>query len=333
MPNRVIVTDLLSALPIVCTCVLVGAGISPPCAGAETYPNRPIRLIVPFAPAGGTDIAARAVAVRLTEALGQQVIVDNRPGAGTVIGTDIAAKSAPDGYTLLQGSTSLAINASLRAKLPYDVLRDFAPVTQVLAEPYVLVMQPSSPVHSVRELVALAKAKPGQLNFGSPGTGTGGHLAGELFRLLSATEMVHVPYKGNGLALADVIGGQIDFLFLTILPALPHVKSGKLQALAVSSARRTALLPEVPAVAEAGVPGYESASWTGILAPARTPGPIVERLNRNIVSSMRTPASREWLASTGAEFVGNSAVEFRAYIAAETAKWARVVKAAKIAAD
>jgi tripartite-type tricarboxylate transporter receptor subunit TctC len=301
--------------------------------GAQAYPNRPIRLIVPFAPGGGTDIAARAIAQKLSEALGQQMIVDNRPGAGTVIGTELAAKSNPDGYTLVQCSTSLSINPSLRSKLPYDALRDFVTITQVVSEPYLVVTHPAFPAQSIKELLALAKAKPGQLTFGSPGTGTGGHFAGELFKLLSGADLIHIPYKGNGPALTDLLGGQINLLFATILPALPHVKSGKLRAIAVSTMRRSSLLPDLPAVAEAGVPGYDSGSWNGLLAPASTPKEIVARLNRESVRILHAPEMRERLAHEGAEAIGNSPAEFTVFIKSETAKWAKVVKAAGIKAE
>jgi tripartite-type tricarboxylate transporter receptor subunit TctC len=300
---------------------------------AQNYPTRPIRLIVPFAPGGGTDIAARAVAQRLTQAFNQQVIVDNRPGAGTVIGTDIAAHSAPDGYTLLQCSTSLSINPSLRKKLPYDALRDFTPITLVVSEPYVVVSNPMFAAKSIKELIALAKAKPGQITFGSPGTGTGGHLAGELFKLLSGADITHIPYKGNGPALTDLLGGQINLLFATILSALPHVKSGKLNVLAVSAVQRSALLPDVPTVAEAGVPGYASGSWTGVLAPAGTPKDIVAKLNTELVKGLRSPEMRDWFTKGGAEPVANTSAEFASFIRDETAKWAKVIKAANIQSD
>ncbi len=300
---------------------------------SETYPNRPIRLIVPFAPGGGTDIAARGVAQRLTQALGQQVIVDNRPGAGTVIGTEIAARAAPDGYTLLECSTSLSITPSLRKKMPYNALRDFAPVTLIVSEPYLVVSHPGFAAKSIKDVIALAKTRPGQITFGSPGIGTGGHLAGELFKLLSGADITHVPYKGNGPALADLIGGQINLLFATILPAIPHVKTGKLNALAVSSAKRTSLLPDLPTVAEAGVPGYASGSWTGVLAPAGTPKDIVAKLNKVLVDGLRTPQMREWFAGGGAEPVGNTPAEFTDFIRSETAKWAKVIKSAQIQAD
>ncbi len=297
---------------------------------AQSYPNRPIRLIVPFAAGGGTDIAARAMAVRLSEALGQQVVVDNRPGAGTVIGTELAARSAPDGYTLVQCSTSLAITPSLRSKMPYDAMRDFATITQVVFEAYLLITQPTSPLQSVKDLLNVAKQKPGQLTFGSPGPGTGGHFAGELFKLLSGTDLIHVPYKGNGPALTDLLGGQINLLFATILPSLPHVKSGKLHLIAVSTKRRSSLLPDVPTIAEGGVPDYESGSWNGLLVPAGTPKEIVNRLYKESVGILHRPDVRERFIRDGAEPIGNTPEEFTAFIKAETVKWAKVVKAAGI---
>lgn len=321
---------LRKLLLVVCTAWSAGTVAD---VGAQAYPNRPIRLIVPFAPGGGTDIAARAMAQKLTEALGQQVIVDNRPGAGTVIGTEIAARSAPDGYTLVQCSTSLSINPSLRTKLPYQPLRDFATITQVVSEPYLLVSNPAFAAQSVKDLLALAKAKPGQLTFGSPGTGTGGHFAGELFKLLSGTDLTHIPYKGNGPALTDLLGGQINLLFATILPALPHVKSGRLRAIAVSTMKRSTLLADIPTIAEGGVPGYDSGSWNGLLAPAGTPKEIIARLNQESVKILHSPEMRERFAHEGAEPIGNSPAEFTAFIKSEIAKWAKVVKAAGIKAE
>lgn len=322
-----------SAIGLCAVALISALGATPAFGNNPPYPVRPIRLIVPFAPAGGTDIAARAVAVRLSQTFGQQVVVDNRPGAGTVIGTDIAAHSAPDGYTLLQCSTSLSINPTLRKKLPYDALRDFTPITQVISEPYLLVSHPGFSAKTVKDLLSLVKAKPGQVTFGSPGTGTGGHLAGELFKLLSGADITHVPYKGNGPALTDLLGGQINLLFATILSAVPHVKSGKLATIAVSTGKRSSLLPDVPTIAESGVPGYESGSWNGVLAPAGTPKYIVELLNRELVKSLHSAEMRDWFKGAGGEPVGNTPAEFAAFIKGETAKWAKVIKAAHIETD
>jgi len=302
-------------------------------ASAGAYPARPVRLIVPFAPGGGTDIVARAIAQKLSETWGQQVVVDNRGGGGTVIGTELGARSAADGYTLLMGTTTLAINPSVRRKLPYDTLKDLEPVTQAAFQAYLLAIHPSVPAKDVKEFIALAKAKPGTLNFGSPGLGTGSHLAGELFRAMSGTDVVHVPYKGSGPALSDLVSGQIQFILGTILSTLPQVRAGRLRALGVSSMKRTAVLPEVPTIAEAGVPGYSATSWNGVLVPARVPQPILRKLNADIVKVLQSAEVRERLAGDGAEPVGSSAQEFSAFIRSEIAKWAKVVKAANLRAE
>lgn len=296
----------------------------------QSYPARPVRLIVPFAPGGGTDIVARAIAQKLTERWGQQVVVDNRGGGGTVIGTELGAKAAADGYTLLMGTTTLAINPSVRRKLPYDTQKDFAPVTQTAFQAYVLAVHTSVPAKDVKEFIALAKAKPGTLNFGSPGTGSGSHLAGELFRAMSGTDLVHVPYRGSGPALADLVGGQIQFILGTILSTLPQVRAGRLRALGVSSAKRSSVIPDVPTIAEAGVPGYSAASWNGVLVPAGVPQAIVQKLNADIVQVLQSPEVRERLAGDGGEPVGSSAQEFGAFIRSEIEKWAKVVKAANL---
>ena len=302
-------------------------------AGAQTpaatvYPNRPVRLIVPFAPGGGTDIVARVIAQKLTEMWGHQVVVDNRGGGGTAIGTELAVRSAPDGYTLLLGSTTLSINPSLRRKLPYDTLKDLEPVSQTAFQAYVLAVHPSVAARDVKELVALAKAKPETLNYGSPGPGSGSHLAGELFAMLSGTRLVHVPYKGSAPALTDLLGGQIQLIFGTILSTYPHVKSGRLRALGVSSPKRSNVLPDVPSIPEGGVAGYGATSWNGVLTPAGVPQAILAKLNADVVKALQAPDLRERLAADGGEAVGSSAPEFRAFIQNEIAKWAKVVKAA-----
>jgi tripartite-type tricarboxylate transporter receptor subunit TctC len=263
----------------------------------------------------------------MTEALGQQIIIDNRGGAGGTIGTDIAAKAVPDGYTLILVSGSHAINPGLYQKLPYDTVNDFAPITQLATSPGILVVNPSLPVKSVRDLIALARAKPGQLNYASAGSGTPPHLAGELFKVMAKIDMVHVPYKGNAPAFTDVIGGQVPLIFPTMPSAMPHVRSGKLRALAVTSAKRSPAAPEIPTIAESGLPGYEATSWYGILAPARTPPAIVSRLHGVLVSTLGSPDMKEKLASQGLDPVGNTPQQFAAVIAAEIRKWAKVVKA------
>jgi tripartite-type tricarboxylate transporter receptor subunit TctC len=301
-------------------------------ASAATYPVRPIRIIVPFPPGGPNDILARLVGQRLSEVWGQQVIVDNRPGGSTVIGTDVAAKAAPDGYTLLMVSTSHAVNPSLRPKLPYDTLRDFAPVIQLVSSPNVLVTNPFLPVKTVKELVALARARPGEIAYGSGGTGTATHLGGELLRLFAKVKMTHVPYKGDAPASVDLISGQISWMFGTILPVMPHIKSGKMRAIAVSSLARTPSLPDVPAVAET-LPGFEATSWYGVFAPAAVPRDILAQLNAEMGRIVTAPDMRERLARDGTEAVGGTPDAFAAYFKASMEKWDRVIKQAGIKLD
>ena len=302
-------------------------------AAAQNYPARPVRFIVPFAPGGGSDVVARAIALRLGETWGQQVVVDNRPGAATILGTDLAAKAAPDGYTLLMASASYSINPYLQKKLPYQTLKDHVPVTQTAFQPYVLAVHPTVAAKSVKEFLALARAKPGTLNFGSPGTGSGGHLAVEHFRLVTHTDMVHIPYKGGAPALTDLIAGQIQFMFPTMLAIAPHAKSGRLRSLAVSSLKRSAAMPDLPTIAESGVPGFEATSWNGVMTPAGVPPAIVDRLYRDIAQTLQTPDVRDKLAADGAEAVGSSPQEFTRMIRAELDKWAKVTKAAGLKAE
>jgi len=286
-------------------------------------------MIVPFTPAGGSDLVARAVAPKLAAAWGQQVVVDNRPGAGTVIGTELVVKAPPDGYTMLQGGASLSITPSLRRNLPYDVRKDLIPVTQVAAQAYLLAVYPGFPAKSVAQLLALAKQKPGQINFGAS-VGSGGHLSGELFKLMTGAQIVHIPYKGAGPAIIDLIGGQIVLVFADALAVLPYLNSSKLRAIAATTSRRASMLPDVPTVAESGVPGYESSSWYGLLVPAGTPKDIIAKLNGEIIRILRVPETREWFVGAGLEPIGNSPAEFAALIEAETQKWAKVIKAAHI---
>jgi len=307
----------------------VGAVLALLATGAwgQAYPAKPIRLVVPFPAGGTTDILARAVGQKLTEAWGQPVVVDNRPGAGGNIGSELVAKAAPDGYTLLMGTVGThAINASLYAKMPYDHIKDFAPVILVAGVPNVLVVNPAVPVNSVQELIAYAKANPGRLNFASSGSGTSIHLSGELFKVMAGVQMTHIPYKGSAPALQDLIGGQVQLMFDNLPSALPQIKGGKLRALAVTSATRAAALPDVPTVAEAGLPGFEASSWFGVLAPAGTPVAIIARLNAEIAKWLASPEAREKLASQGANAAGGSPEDFAKHIAAETAKWQKVVK-------
>jgi tripartite-type tricarboxylate transporter receptor subunit TctC len=291
------------------------------------YPSKPIRLVVPFPAGGTTDILARAVAQRLTETMGQPVVVDNRAGAGGNIGADTVAKAAPDGYTLLMGTVGThAINASLYAKMPYDHVRDFAPIILVAGVPNVLVVTPALPVNSVQELIAYGKANPGKLNFASSGNGTSIHLSAELFKTMTGVQMAHVPYKGSAPALVDLAGGQVQLMFDNLPSSLALIKGGKLKALAVTSAQRSAALPDVPTVAESGLAGFEASSWFGLLAPAGTPKDIIAKLNGEVAKWLATPEAKEKLAAQGAIPAGRSPDDFMRHIAAETVKWQKVVK-------
>ena len=296
-------------------------------AQAGSYPTKPIRLVVPFPPGGATDILARAIGQRFSEVLGQPVIVDNRPGAGGNIGSELVAKAAPDGYTLLMGTVGThAINPSLYAKMPYDHVKDFAPVILVAGVPNVLVVHPSVPARTVGEFIAYAKANPGKLNFASSGSGTSIHLAGELFKVMAGVQMTHIPYKGSAPAIQDLLGGQVQLMFDNLPSALPQIKAGKLRALAVTSANRTPALPDVPTVAEAGLAGFEASSWFGVLAPAGTPPATIARLNAEGVKWLATPEAKERMHNLGANAAGGTPEDFAAHIRAETVKWARVVK-------
>ncbi len=311
--------------------MLAALALSAAAAHAEVYPARPIRMIVAYPPGGGTDIVGRMIAQKLGETLGQSVIVENRGGASGNIGTELTARAAPDGYTVLMGNVAPnAINVSLFKNLPFDPVADFAPVSLVASTPNVLVVNPSTPARTVKEVVALAKARPGTLNFASAGVGSSSHLAGELFRILAGADIVHVPYKGAGPAMIDVLSGRIQLYFATMPAAMPHVKSGKLAPIAVTSAKRSQALPELPTVAESGVPGYEASTWYGVLAPAHTPSAVIARLHAEIVRILAEPELRARLADQGFEPVGNSPEEFGAYIKSEIAKWGKVIRDAGI---
>src|SRR5919109_117197 len=289
---------------------------------AQDYPAKPVRLIIPFPPGGSNDVVGRMVAEQLSKRLGQQVVVDNRSGAGGVIGTDIAAKSPPDGYTLLVISIAHAVNPWLY-KLTYDPIKAFAPVGILATGPNVLAVNPSLPVNSVKELVALAKQKPGELQYASAGVGSFQHLGGELFKLEAGVNMLHVPFKGGGPAMIDVIA---KVLFSSLVQTTPHIRSGKLKALGVGGSKRNPVLPDVPTVAEAGVPTYEAVNWWGLVAPAGTPGPIIERLHKAVQEVQTSPEVQKQFASEGAEIVRTSPAEFAAFMAKEMTKWERVVK-------
>jgi tripartite-type tricarboxylate transporter receptor subunit TctC len=294
---------------------------------AQQYPARTIRLVVHSSPGGSSDILGRLVAQKLTESLGQQVVVENRAGASGIIGVEVAVKSPPDGYTLLISQTSLAINPSMFKKMPYEAMRDLAPITQIVDGPNVLVVHPSVPARSVKQLIALAKAKPDGLVIGSPGQGTSPHLSAELFNVMAGVKMVQVQYKGAGLALVGLISGEVGVMFPTTPTAMSSIKAGRIIPLGVTTAKRVQALPEVPTIAEAGLPGYESTQWFGILAPAATPRPIIDRLNQEIVRIMQAPAMKERLSGEGMEVVAGTPEQFGAHIKAETEKWAKVIKA------
>ena len=297
------------------------------------YPSKPVRVIVPFAPGGSNDIMGRLVAQRLGESTGQTFIVDNRPGAGGIIGTEIVAKAQPDGYTLLVMSATLTVNPSLQRKLPYDTLKDLAPITNIAAAPLMLVVHPSVPARSVAELLAYARAQPDKLNFGSGGPGSTPHLAGEMLKSMARVRMTHVPYKGGGPALTDLVGGQIQLMLENIPSTLPHVKVNRLRALAVTGPKRSPLVPEVPTLSEAGVQGYELVGWNGLFAPAGTPRNIVAYLQGETARALSQPEVKERLSALGAEGVGNTPAEFSAFVRAELKKWAQVVRDANIKLD
>jgi len=315
------------ALSVVAASLFAALGVVGDRAHAQTYPTKSIRLIVPFPPGGPADILSRAIGQKLTDSWGQQVVVDNRAGAGGTIGSDLAAKGTPDGYTLLMGFVGThAINPSLYSKLPYDNVKSFEPVSLVATATIILVLHPSLPAKSVKELIALAKSKPGELTFGSPGNGTPQHLAGELFNTMAGVKMTHVPFKGAVPAINDLLGGRISLIFSSAPPALPHVATGRLRALAVTSGKRSSVSPDLPTVAESGLPGFEVINWYGVLAPARTPKPIVEKLNAEIAKIMKLPDVKERLSSVGIETLGSTPAQFAAFMTDETAKWAKVVK-------
>ncbi|WP_300300974.1 tripartite tricarboxylate transporter substrate binding protein [Ferrovibrio sp.] len=303
-------------------------------ARAQAWPSKPVTMVVPFPAGGTTDIVARLVAAKLSEVWGQPVIIDNRAGAGGNIGSAMVAKAAPDGYTLLMGTVGThAINASLYAKMPYDVVKDFQPITNVAAVPNMLVVHPELPVKTVKDLIDYGKKNPGKLNMASSGNGTSIHLAGELFKVMTGVQMEHIPYKGSAPAITDLIGGQVQVMFDNMPSALPHVKAGKLRAIAVTTATRSAAMPDLPTIAEAGLPGFEAASWFGMLAPAGTPKEIVAKIHGDVVKLAKSTDLSAKLAQQGAVPVLNTPDEFTAYIKAELAKWEKVVKASGARAD
>jgi tripartite-type tricarboxylate transporter receptor subunit TctC len=308
----------------VITAILLALGTA--ASHAQSYPTKPVKIVVPFGAGGPADIYARAVAQRLSEPLGQQVIVEDRPGAGSALGTDVVAKSPPDGYTLVMISNTHTINETLNPKLPYNLLRDFAPITQVNVMPNVLVVSPTAKVNSVKELIALAKANPGKLNYASSGPGTPYHLAAELFKAMTDTDIVHIPHKASGEARASVLGGQVEMMFDSLPTTVQQIKAGKLKGLGITSTKRSPLLPDLPTVAEAGVPGYEADLWLGLMAPAGTPAAIINRLHDETVKILQRQDVRDSFIQQGTEPIGNTPAQFGAFLKADVEKWGKVVK-------
>jgi tripartite-type tricarboxylate transporter receptor subunit TctC len=318
--SRVITAVMAGALG---AAALAGAGI----VHGQSYPAKPVRFIIGFSPGGPSDILTRLVGTKLSEVMGQPFVFENRPGAGGNIAGDAAAKSPPDGYTLLMGNNSiLATNAALYKNMPFDPVKDLDPVSLIAAQPNILVVHPSVPAKNVKELIALAKARPGELNYASSGSGAAAHLAAELFKSMTGTQMAHIPYKGAAPALADVLAGQCQLIFATSLSVQPHIRSGRLRPLAVTTAKRARANPELPTIAEAGVPGFEANTWHGIVVPARTPQPIVARLNTEINRVLQLPDVRERIEGLGGEILGGTPQQFAAYVQKEIPKWTKVVR-------
>lgn len=314
-----------AALVTFAAIMLASAGVC-----AQGYPTKTVRIIVPYAPGGNTDFTARVIATKLTDVFGQQVVVENRPGGATNIGSDLVAKSAPDGYTLLMGGASNAINMSLYPKLPYETLRDFAPVSLCVKGANVLAVHPSLPAKNVKELIALAKARPGKLNYASSGLGSSNQMAGELLKLMAGVNIVHVPYKGNAPAITDTIGGQVEMIFSGVPALIPHVQSGRLRAIAIGSLKRFPALPEVPTIDESGLKGYEATTWFGLLAPIKVPKEIVTRLNVEFGRILASKDVSERFINEGIEPIGGTPESFGVFIRDEIAKYAKVVKAANL---
>lgn len=319
--------------PIRSLALVAALALAAPSVNAQTYPSKPVRIIVPSTPGGSLDTLSRMVGQRLSDAIGQSVVVENRAGSGGVIGTDYVAKSSPDGYTLLTTYISHPVNATLYPKLPYDTLRDFSPIAMLAAQPLMMAVPPSLGVANVEELIKLARAKPGALNFSSAGSGTAGHLAAELFNSMAGIKVVHVPHKGVAGALTDLIGERVQISFASLITMLPHVRSGKLRALGVTSARRSSIAPEVPTISEAGLPGYDMTATYYMLGPAGIPADVVQKLNTSIGRVVVSNAVKERLAADGAEPVGGTPAELGAFIEAEVVKWGKVVKASGAKAD
>jgi len=311
-------------------CAALAAAAAGAAFAQAGYPGKPVRMVVPSSAGGGTDIVARIIAPELSKRLGQQVVIDNRPGAGTMIGIEVAAKSPADGYTLLMGLSTLAINSALYKKVPYDPQRDFAPITQAVSSASIIVVHPSVPVKTVKELIAFARARQGQLNYASAGTGTYPHMTMELFLSMAKLKMVHIPYKGTAPAMIDMLAGQVATMAATILTGMPQIRAGRLRPLGITSAARSPIVPDIPTVAEAGLPGFESVQWYGVLAPARTPKDIITRVHGEVTRALQQPEIKARLAGDGADTVGSSPEEFARYIQSELTKWAKVARDAGI---
>ncbi len=330
--NAVLLSRTTAAALGVAIFIAVAVGPLSPARAASAYPNKAIRIVVGFAPGSGLDVTIRTITPKLSEVLGQQIIVDNRVGASGIVGTEIAAKAAPDGYTLLFATTDLAINPALFSTLPYDALKDFAPIGRAVNFLYFLVVNPDLPVKNVQELLALAKARPRSLSYASAGNGTPPHIGAEMFKQLTKLDLVHVPYKGSAQALTDVISGQVQLMFVNTASSMPYVRTGRLRVLGISTAQRATIAPDVPTISEA-VPGYELVAWTGIVAPSATPRDIVGRLTRDLVRVLETPDVREKLMSQGSEVTPSTAEQFAQVIVADTERLGRVVKTAKMHID
>jgi len=324
---------ILTAILTLSSVFLLAPASAPAQSGADAYPNRPVRFILPFPPGGGTDILGRLVAEKLSAALGQPVVIESRGGAGGNLGAEVAARSAPDGYTIVLAAPSLAISATLYSKLNYDALKDFAPIALIASVPNVMVTHPSVKAQNLAEFIALAKSQPGKMNFGSGGSGTSNHLAGELFNSVAGVKLVHVPYKGVNLAMNDVLAGQVQLVVMGIPAAAPHIKAGKLRALGLLAPARAAALPEVPTVAEAGLANFEVSTWYGVLAPAGTPRPIINRLNTELVRIMNSPDLKDRLAALATDPLASTPDEFADFIRQEIARWGKVVREAGLKAD
>ncbi len=325
MPTRPL-GALTAALAVACA-------LGPSESIAQTWPNRPVRMIVPLAPGGGTDILARLMAQRMGDTLGQTFVVENKPGAGTVIGAEMAAKSAPDGYTLYVSSPNIVINHGLHPKLPYDALRDFAPISQWVSFSNLLVVHPSMPVKSVQELIDYARSRPGKINYGSSGNGATTHLGMELLKVMTGIDIVHVPYKGSAPAMADLLSGQVSLMLDAGATSNPQIKAGKLRVLGVTGSKRSALNPDVPTIAESGVPGYDSSVWIGLFAPAGTPVDIIHQLHSTVGQVLNTPEVRSKLLAQEMEPIGSSPAEFSALVRSELDKWLKVIKTANVKID